>query len=282
MPLLSPFPLILQQTARVVPCREGGLMGKHQTSQLGGSMCGPVIIYWWWPCLVGHVTQRPVKSVSASNTTAAARPLLCFSSVHFVWSSVVLCQLSPVAQCRPFNHISDDTLCTIPPWRVVFRFYTFADNLICCTQTATTAAPFLVAFLSSAVNQWVTSLLHILSHEHMTPGSVCLWQRRDFLPRSFWARGLVIFFFFSCFLLPVSCSCINSNIDKATISSIWGDGILTRSAGLMQNTHFSAVFNQKMFLQKCYCNNKNYCMVEKRCSSSLSHSLMFAGADFGI
>lgn len=108
----SPFSLPINTaadgTSRAMP--RGWLDGEAPDLSAGGSMCGPVIIYRWWPRLVRHITQRPVKSVSASNTAAAAELLRCFSSVHFVGSCgpVVLRQFSPVAQRRPFNHISDE------------------------------------------------------------------------------------------------------------------------------------------------------------------------------
>lgn len=169
-PLLSPFPLILQQTAQVVPGREGGLMGKHRTSQLRGSMCGPVIIYWWRPCLVGHITQRPVKSVSASNTAAAAELLRCFSSAHFVWSCgpVVLRRFSPVAQRRPFNHISDELTHYVQflPWRPCLDF---TQHLPTTRSVADEQLQLLRRFcLHFFLQRWINGLLPCCTSCHMS------------------------------------------------------------------------------------------------------------------
>lgn len=136
----------------------------------GGSMCGPVVIYWWRPCLVGHITQRPVKSVSASNTAAAAELLRCFSSAHFVWSCgpVVLRRFSPVAQRRPFNHISDELTHYVQflPWGPCLEF---TQHLPTTRSVADEQLQLLRRFcLHFFLQRWINGLLPCCTSCHMS------------------------------------------------------------------------------------------------------------------
>lgn len=166
-PFSFPINTAADGTNRAMP--RGWLDGEAPDLSVGGSMCGPVIIYWWWPCLVGHITQRPVKSVSASNPTTAAELLHRFSSVHFVWSCgpVVLCQFSPAAQCWPFNHISDELTHYVQflPWGSCLDFTHLPTTRSVADEQLQLLHRFCLHFF---LQQWINGLLPCCTSCHMS------------------------------------------------------------------------------------------------------------------